>query len=71
MVSKKGTRRFVYGEYVFYWFVRRNQFGFIKIHILSKDKKIRLEFDPIDSESIVEPRDIRRLLDDFFQANET
>lgn len=60
----------MYGEKIFYWFVRRNQFGLIRIYILSEDKKIRLEFAPIDSEDIVEPNDIRRLLDDYFEARE-
>lgn len=55
MVSKKGTRKLTYEGKDFFWFVRRNQLGYIKIHILSDDKKIRLEYDPIDSEVIIEP----------------
>lgn len=69
MVSKKRTQQFVYNGNTFYWFVRRNQLGFIKIHILSEDKKIHLEYDPIDSEEIIEPHDIRIFLDDYFGSN--
>jgi hypothetical protein len=71
MVSKKGTRKFVYNGKVFYWFVKRNQLDYIKIYILSDDKKIRLECDPIDSEAIIEPNDIRILLDNFFTLRNT
>lgn len=71
MVSKKGTRKFVYKGKVFYWFVKRDQLDFIKIYILSEDKKIRLECNPIDSEVIIEPNDIRILLKDYFELRET
>lgn len=69
LVSKKGTRKIEYNGNDFYWFVRRNQFGALKIHILSGDKKIRLEYPPIDTEVSTTPKDIRRFLDDYFKSN--
>ncbi len=66
MVSKKGKRKIVYEEKIFYWFVRTNEEGKIKIHILSEDKKINLERPPFDSEVPVTPSYIRRLLDEYF-----
>lgn len=39
MISKKGKRKFVYKDKVFYWFVRANSEGIQRIHILSEDKK--------------------------------
>jgi hypothetical protein len=71
MVSEKGTRKLEYKENVFYWFVRRDQLGFFKIHILSEDKKIHLDYLPIDTEAIITPKDVRILLEDYFASNET
>ena len=69
MVSKKVKRKIVYEGKIFFWFVRTNDDGNLRIHILSEDKKINLEHPPFDSEVPVMPSYIRRLLDEYFQNN--
>lgn len=66
MVAKKGKRKIEYEGNVFYWFVRADDNGNIRIHILSEDKKINLEYPPFDSEVSVTPAYIRMLLDNYF-----
>lgn len=68
MVSKKGTRKIEFEGNNFYWFVRRNADGYIRIHILSEDKKVHLEFPPIDSEDIIQPAFIRERLKKHFAS---
>ena len=67
MVSKKRKRKIVYNDKIFYWFVRVDDNGNMRIHILSEDKKINLEYPPFDSELPVTPSYIRRLLDNFLK----
>ena len=66
MVSKKGKRKIEYEGKIFYWFVRVGDRGNLKIHILSEDKKINLEYPPLDSEVPVTPSYIRQLLAAYF-----
>lgn len=66
MVAKKGKRKIEYEGNIFYWFVRADDNGRLRIHILSEDKKINLEYPPFDSEVPVTPSYIRRLLDNYF-----
>lgn len=66
MILRKGKRKIVVKENVFYWFVRANPAGHQKIHIMSEDKKVNLEFLPIDSEVPIEPSYIRELLARYF-----
>lgn len=70
MISTKGKRKIVYGGDTLYWYVRSNGDGILKIHILSKDKKINLEYPLFDSEVPVTPSYIRKLLDDYFSKKE-
>ena len=67
MVSKKGKRKIEYEGKKFYWFVQSDDRRNLRIHILSEDKKINLEYPPFDSEVPVTPSYIRHLLDDYFQ----
>ena len=46
--------------------MRADDNGRLRIHILSEDKKINLEYPPFDSEVPVTPSYIRRLLDNYF-----
>lgn len=62
MVSNKGKRKFLFNGKIFYWFVRKNAEGRIRIHILSEDKKMHLECPPFDSEVPVTPKEIRLIL---------
>ncbi|MBQ8824502.1 MAG: hypothetical protein IJZ64_04645 [Ruminococcus sp.] len=69
MVSKKGKRKIEYNGSTFYWFVRKNNSGIPRIHILSEDKKINLEYPLFDTEIPVTKRYIERLLDVYFNLN--
>ena len=66
MISKKGKRKIEYNGSVFYWFVRKNAEGRIRIHILSEDKKINLEYPPFDTEIPVTTKDIKSILRKYF-----
>lgn len=66
MVSKKGKRKIVYNDNTFYWYVRKNPEGNPRIHILSENKRINLEFAPFDSELSVTPKEIRVKLERYF-----
>lgn len=67
MVSKKGKRRIEHKGNLYYWFVRPNETGILRIHILSEDKKVNREFPPFDSEVPVTPSYIRHLLDIYVE----
>lgn len=66
MVSKKGKRKLEYNGQVYYWFVRANLENIPKIHILSEDKKINLEYPLFDREVPVVSSYVKKLLDDYF-----
>ncbi|MCM1303998.1 MAG: hypothetical protein NC305_00970 [Lachnospiraceae bacterium] len=62
MVSSKGKRKLEYNGTVYYWFVRKNAADIPRIHILSEDKRVNLEYPCMDSEVPVVPAYIRELL---------
>ena len=66
MIAKKGKRKFEYEGKIFYWFVRKNSSGVPRIHILSEDKGINLEYPLFDSEVPVTPAYIKHLLESQF-----
>lgn len=66
---KERKRKIEYEGNIFYWFVRADDNGRLRIHILSEDKKINLEYPPFDSEVPVTPSYIRRLLDNYFMKS--
>lgn len=66
MVSKKGKRKIEYDGKMFYWYVRMNDKGKVRIHILSEDKKLNLEYAPFDAEIPVTPLYIKHLLNNYF-----
>lgn len=43
MVSKKNKRKIVYEGTNYYWYVRINEHGH-RVHIISDDKKVHLEY---------------------------
>lgn len=59
MVLKRGKRKLIYDGTVFYWYVRINLEGIPRIHILSEDKQINLEFPSFDKELPVTPKEIK------------
>lgn len=69
MISSRGKRKMIYNGNVFYWFVRKNAEGIIRIHILSGDKKINIEYPPFDTEIPVTPKEIKRILVNYFNNN--
>lgn len=70
MVSKKGKRKIEYNGNIFFWFVRRNSLGISKIHILSEDKKINLQYPLFDMGISTMQKEIERLLKMYFDSNE-
>ena len=66
MISNKGKRKIPFNGKTFYWFVRKNAEGRLRIHILSEDKRIKLEYPPFDTEVPVTPREIRSILTAYF-----
>ena len=65
MVSKKGKRKIQYGDQIFFWFIRTNNTKSKRIHILSDDKRINLEYPFFDSDVPVTPSYIKCLLDSY------
>ncbi|SEL22463.1 hypothetical protein [Ruminococcus albus] len=65
MVSKKGKRRIVYDDRVYYWFVRVTEESH-RINIISEDKKIRICAPFRDTEESVTPGMVRELLEKHF-----
>lgn len=49
MVSKKNKRKIVYEGTNYYWYVRINEHGH-RVHIISDDKKVHLEYPFLDTE---------------------
>lgn len=70
MISKKGKRRFQYGGQSFFWFVRADNTNTRRIHILSEDKKVNLEYPLFDSEVPVTPSYIRYLLEEYWSKQD-
>lgn len=65
MVSKKGKRKMEYKGRTFYWFIRKNSEGIAKIHILSEDKKVHLEYFLLNREVPVVSSYVKKLLEDL------
>lgn len=65
MISQKGKRKFVYGDCVYYWYVRVTE-GKHRIHVISEDKKIRICAPFGNTEESVTPLTVRELLDKYF-----
>lgn len=65
VVSKKNKRKITYKGMIYYWYVRINERGH-RIHILSEDKKVHLEFPFLDTELPVTPQRIREHLREYY-----
>lgn len=66
MVSKRGKRKLIFNDRIFYWFVRKNSSGIPKIHILSEDKKINLIYPLFDRDVPVVSSYVVQLLKRYF-----
>lgn len=64
MVSNKNKRKIEYGGESYYWYVRVDDSGH-RVHIISDDKKVHLEYPFIDTEIPVTPQDIRNYLKEY------
>lgn len=67
MVSKKGKRKIEYEGAVFYWFVKANAEGVPRLHILSENKKVNLEYPLFDPEVPAVPDYVKYLLQQYFE----
>lgn len=68
MISKKGKRPIEYNKQMFYWYVKTDNIGIKKIHILSEDKQVQLQYSFFDSEIPVTSSYIRHLLDNYYST---
>lgn len=65
MVSKKNKRKIVYEGINYYWYVKINEHGH-RVHIISEDKKVQLEYPFLDTEIPVTTQDIKKHLKKYF-----
>ena len=68
MVSKKDKRKIEYEGASYYWYVRVNGHGH-RVHIISDDKKVHLEYPFLDTELPVTPQDIRNHLKEYYNQS--
>ena len=64
MVSKKNMRKIEYEGTSYYWYVRVKDHSH-RVHIISEDKKVHLEYPFLDTEIPVTPEDIRKHLKEY------
>lgn len=62
MVSKKGRRKIVCGDKVYYWYVRVTEDSH-RIMIISEDKKVRISAPFRDTEVSVAPGTVREIIE--------
>lgn len=67
MVHSKNKRKFEYDGNTYYWYVRLTNRGH-RVHILSTDKKVHLEYPFLDTDVPVTPQDIRNHLRDYLNT---
>lgn len=67
MLRKTGKRKIMYAGKLYYWFIRANETGIFKIHIISENKRINLDYPLFDNEVPVTPAYITHLLDKYFE----
>lgn len=65
MVTAKNKRKIIYKGIRYYWYVRVNEHGH-RVHIISEDKKVHLEYPFLDTEVSVTPGNIKKYLTEYF-----
>ncbi len=65
MVSRKNKRKIVYDGVNYYWYVRVSEHSY-RVHIISDDKKVHLEYSFLDAEIPVTPQEIRNHLKEYY-----
>lgn len=68
MVAQKSKRKIEYNGNLYYWFIQSDEANILKIHVLSSDKKMNLEYPLFDREVPVTPAYVKHLLDDYFKS---
>lgn len=68
MVAKDNKRKIEYAGITYYWYVRINDRGH-RVHILSEDKKVYLEYPFLDTEIPITPQTIRKHLKEYYDSN--
>lgn len=66
---KKNMRKIIHNDLLFYWYVRRNQEGIPRLHVISEDKKIILEEPLFDTEVSVTRDYLIKILDEHLNNN--
>lgn len=61
MISKKGKRKLVFQDKIYYWYIKKNSEGIPQIHISSEDKTVFL-IRYFDSELCIGPQYIKSIL---------
>ncbi len=69
MISQKGKRKLIYEGENFCWFVRVSFQKGHRIHIVSEDKKLHLEYPFLDTETPVTSAYVRKLLREYFRKH--
>lgn len=62
-INAKGKRRIIFKNKIYYWFVRVEEDGSHRIHIMTEDKKINRVYPVFDTEVPVTPDNIRKILE--------
>ncbi|MBQ8966993.1 hypothetical protein [Ruminococcus sp.] len=65
MTAKKGRRKFLHGDRMFYWYIKVDSCH--RIIIYSEDKKTRIEAPFPDTEVPVTPKTIGDILDKYLK----
>lgn len=64
MVLKKYKRKIIYKNSVYYWYVKTTNNSH-RVHIISDDKKLHLEYPFFDTELPITPQIIKNHLKDY------
>ncbi len=66
-VSPRGKRKIIVRDRLFFWFVRKNNDGIPRLHIISDDKKLRTERALFDTEIPVTPEEVRKVIEEWIE----
>ena len=64
MVSKMGKRKIEYEGAIYYWYISVGENGH-RVHIISEDRKVKLEYPFLDTEVPITPQVIRNHLKQY------
>ncbi len=67
-VNARYKRKLIYKEQLFYWYVRKNNAGIPRLHIISDDKKVNLDLPLFDTEVSVAGEYVVRKLNEYYKG---